>query len=210
MKRFSFIAVLLALTLMGCPAPERNTTGTNGGNTNSNTTDANNSEPGDTSPAADDSSAATDDSSASGDGDPAGGDSTVELSATNTLIQFVGTHTDPEKPDPRTGTFEELTGTAVVEEGALKSIHVDIKTASLTTDIPKLTDHLRSVDFFNAKEQPDASFKSTSIEDGGEGKLNITGDLTLLGETKSITFPATAGRVRLSSSGASTRSYGPT
>ena len=107
------------------------------------------------------------------------------------MIQFVGVHTDPDKPDPRTGTFGTFTGTATVDGDALTSVNVDIETASLTTEIDKLTAHLKSADFFNVNEYPTAKFASTSIEDAGDGTVNITGDLTLLGETKSITFPAT-------------------
>ncbi|EAQ80834.1 YceI family protein [Blastopirellula marina] len=117
-------------------------------------------------------------------------DGDVKLDAKNTLIQFVGTHSG-DKPDPRTGKFGELTGTATFAEGAPREIKVEIKTESLTTEIEKLTGHLKSPDFFNVREFPVASFKTTGIESTEPGKFAITGDLTLLGETKSITFPAT-------------------
>ena len=115
----------------------------------------------------------------------------IGLSPENTKIQFVGKHTDKEKPDPRTGTFEKFTGKAIVNAGAPTSIQVDIETASLSTEIEKLTTHLKSPDFFDVREHPQAKFQSTKIEADGDGKVKVTGNLTLLGTTKSITFPAT-------------------
>lgn len=115
----------------------------------------------------------------------------IALTPENTLIQFVGVHADPDKPDPRTGKFNEFTGTITTLGDQVKSINVEINTPSLTTEIEKLTNHLKSADFFNVNEHPKATFTSKKIEPAGDGKVNITGDLTLLGNTQAITFPAT-------------------
>lgn len=117
-------------------------------------------------------------------------DGDVKLTAENTLVQFVGTHSG-DKPDPRTGKFGELSGVATFAEGQPREINVEIKTASLTTEFEKLTDHLKSADFFNVREFPTATFKSTKIESTEPGKAEVTGDLTLLGTTKPVTFPVT-------------------
>lgn len=152
---------------------------------------------GEPSPAADSNPAPADDGepAAADDGadPPADGAASneVELTPANTKIQFVGTHTDPEKPDPRTGTFGQFSGTATVEGGKLTAVSVTIQTESLSTEIEKLTNHLKSPDFFAVKQFPQATFKSTKIGPAGDGTMNITGDLTLLATTKSITFPAT-------------------
>ncbi|MFT5801476.1 MAG: polyisoprenoid-binding protein YceI, partial [Nonlabens sp.] len=48
-------------------------------------------------------------------------------------------------------------------------------------------------DFFNVKEFPSATFEIASVTPaaaGGDATHNITGNLTLKGQTKSITFPA--------------------
>ena len=45
-------------------------------------------------------------------------------------------------------------------------------------------------DFFSAKEFPTIHFKSNSVKSAGENKFEVTGDLTLHGVTKPITFPA--------------------
>ncbi|MBA3312441.1 MAG: YceI family protein [Planctomycetaceae bacterium] len=97
-----------------------------------------------------------------------------------------------DKPDPRVGSFEKFTGTAEVDPEAktLKSVSVDIETASLKSEIANLTNHLNSADFFDTREYPKATFKSTRIESGGAGQATITGELTMHGVTKEITFPA--------------------
>lgn len=114
----------------------------------------------------------------------------VALTPENTKIQFVGTHVGDD-PKPRTGTFGTFQGTAALEGEQLKSVQVDIETASLTTDIDRLTNHLKSPDFFDVNQFPQAKFVSTAVEPAGDGQVTITGDLTLLGTTKSISFPAT-------------------
>jgi polyisoprenoid-binding protein YceI len=60
------------------------------------------------------------------------------------------------------------------------------------TDNPMLTRHLLNADFFEANTYPKATFKTTSIEAQAEGENthSVTGDLTMHGVTKSISFPA--------------------
>jgi polyisoprenoid-binding protein YceI len=123
-------------------------------------------------------------------------ESQIPLGPDNARIQFVGTHVGP-KPDPkaRTGGFERFTGEAVINAASktLKSVSIDIETASLWTQVGgKLTNHLNSEDFFDTREHPTAKFQSTRITPGSvEGSYTIVGDLTLLGSTKSVSFPAT-------------------
>jgi polyisoprenoid-binding protein YceI len=114
------------------------------------------------------------------------------LSPENTKIEFVGTHVG-DKPDPRTGGFEKFTGKLEVDVAAktVKSVVIDIDTASLWTQFPKLTDHLKSPDFFEVREYPTIRFESTGIDGDGEGQHQITGKLTLHGVTKEISVPAT-------------------
>jgi len=52
---------------------------------------------------------------------------------------------------------------------------------------------LKTADFFDVAKFPEATFVSTSIKAGGENGAThtVTGNLTLHGVTKSITFPAT-------------------
>lgn len=113
------------------------------------------------------------------------------LTAENTKIEFVGTHKG-DKPDPRKGGFSKFTGsiTTDAETSTASVIKVEIDTASLWTEIDKLTDHLKSPDFFDVRQFPKASFESTSIKPGS-GDATVTGNLTLLDVSKEISFPAT-------------------
>jgi polyisoprenoid-binding protein YceI len=110
------------------------------------------------------------------------------LTGDNTKLTFTG-----KKPEGKhDGGFAKLTGTATAPDGDLTklSVALDIDTDSLYSDDAKLTAHLKNADFFDVKNHPKASFKSTKIEKGDKG-YTVTGDLTLLGKTKSVTFPAT-------------------
>lgn len=60
----------------------------------------------------------------------------------------------------------------------------------------KLTDHLKSEDFFSVEKHPNSTFKITKAEPisgakAGEANYTITGDLTIKGITHPVTFPAT-------------------
>src|SRR5262249_25742699 len=84
------------------------------------------------------------------------------LTGTNTTIKFVGT-----KPGGKqVGGFKELTGTATVEgtDPTTLKLNVEIDMNSLYTDTPKLTNHLKSPDFFSVKSNPKSKFVSTRVE----------------------------------------------
>lgn len=103
------------------------------------------------------------------------------------LIQFVGS-----KPDGKhEGGFNDFEGFAVLGSGdkPIESITVDINTEQLWADDGKLTAHLMNQDFFDVKQHPKATFVSKSI-DPAPGGYKVTGDLTLLGKTGTIEFPA--------------------
>jgi polyisoprenoid-binding protein YceI len=64
------------------------------------------------------------------------------------------------------------------------------------TNNQKLIGHLKSDDFFGVEKHPTANFNITSLKPmakaaAGSPNYNVTGDLTIKGITKSITFPAT-------------------
>lgn len=116
--------------------------------------------------------------------------STVELSPENAAIQFIGRHTDND--DDRYGSFKSFTGKLVIdEEGQPSDLDLDIETESVHTELPQLTTHLKQADFFDVNEYPKATFDGKKIVAKEDGKVEVTGDLTLLETTKSVTFPAT-------------------
>lgn len=73
------------------------------------------------------------------------------------------------------------------------SFTVDV--ASLDTMDPKRDEHLRGADFFNAKQFPQITFRSESVQatTGTDGKTvyKATGPLTMHGVTKQVTLPMT-------------------
>lgn len=93
------------------------------------------------------------------------------------------------------GSFTDFDGSlTLADDGTPTALEITVKVASLQADHPDLTTHLLSADFFDAPTFPEAKFVSTAIRDkAGEGGATheIEGDLTLHGQTKSITFPAT-------------------
>lgn len=93
------------------------------------------------------------------------------------------------------GGFDSFKGTVDVTDGAPEKSKVDVQidADSITTDTAKLTGHLKSPDFFDTKANPKATFVSTEIKKGGEkgATHTVTGNLTIKGITKSVTFPAT-------------------
>jgi polyisoprenoid-binding protein YceI len=94
------------------------------------------------------------------------------------------------------GRFNDVAGTFTIDpaDAGKSSFAMDIKTESIDTGNKQRDDHLRSPDFFSVKQFPAMSFKSTAVKpiDGG---YEVTGDLTLHGVTRRITFPLKGGRM---------------
>jgi polyisoprenoid-binding protein YceI len=86
------------------------------------------------------------------------------------------------------GEFTKYEGTLSLDRDnlAAASINVTIDTASIDTDQADFDEHLRGADFFNAAQHPAMTFKSTKVEDAGNGALKVTGDFTMLGQTHPV------------------------
>ncbi|MFV7769318.1 YceI family protein [Shewanella marisflavi] len=69
-------------------------------------------------------------------------------------------------------------------------VNVEIDTASLDSNHAERDKHLRSEDFLNVAKHPKASFVSSSVEDLGQGKFVLNGNLTLNGVTKPVAIDA--------------------
>ena len=117
--------------------------------------------------------------------------SAIFLAPSNSRISFVGIHVGDD-PKPRLGGFSQFQGYAVVDpdNDAITSISIDINVDSVWTQFEKLTGHLKNADFFDTAKFPSARFVSTEIEITAKGQCTITGNLTLHGQTESISFPA--------------------
>lgn len=108
----------------------------------------------------------------------------------NSKVEFTGSKVTG-KHDGSFGDFSGQIDYAGTPEQS--RVNITMKTDSLTTDAPDLTKHLKTPDFFDVAKFPEASFVSTSIKPGGDkgASHTVTGNLTLHGVTKAVTFPAT-------------------
>jgi polyisoprenoid-binding protein YceI len=87
------------------------------------------------------------------------------------------------------GRINNPTGTVNIDDNNLggSSISIAAKAENIDTGIKGRDDHLKRADFFDAKQYPDLTFKSTSIKKAGDKSYEVTGDLAFHGQSKSIT-----------------------
>ncbi len=88
------------------------------------------------------------------------------------------------------GEFTKLTGSALIDpaDPTKSSVEVTIQADSINTREPQRDAHLRSADFFDVANYPTLSFRSKRAESAGADNLKLTGDLTIRGVTKEVTF----------------------
>ena len=93
------------------------------------------------------------------------------------------------------GMFRKAEGNYIIDAAnpANSQFRFTIQTDSLDTNHAERDTHLRSPDFFNAQQFPTITFASTSVERAntpdGSVVFNVTGNLTMHGVTKRVTFP---------------------
>ena len=83
------------------------------------------------------------------------------------------------------GRFNNVSGAFAVGDDS--TFNFSVKAADIDTNNTKRDNHLRSPDFFNARQFPTIAFKSTDVQGHGDD-LHVTGDLTLHGVTGEISF----------------------
>jgi polyisoprenoid-binding protein YceI len=87
------------------------------------------------------------------------------------------------------GSISGITGTVVWDDKdpTKSSVEATMTAATVSTNNDARDKHLKSPDFFDVEKYPTLTFKSTSVTSSG-GKLQVVGDLTLTGVTKSVTL----------------------
>jgi polyisoprenoid-binding protein YceI len=107
----------------------------------------------------------------------------------NSTVNFVGS----KVTGSHNGGFKTVTGHFSVKDGALSGNdhQVSIDMNSTWSDDEKLTGHLKSPDFFDVEKFPTSTFVATSLEKKSDTSYEVSGNFTLHGVTKNITFPAT-------------------
>jgi polyisoprenoid-binding protein YceI len=115
---------------------------------------------------------------------------TYKLDANHTMVLATWSHFGYSHP---VASFGQVDGTLVYDADnvAASSVQVTLPLTGLDALVPDLTEHLRSADFFDAEKFPNATFKSTKVEAAGEGKLKVTGDLTIRDVTKPVVLDVT-------------------
>jgi polyisoprenoid-binding protein YceI len=90
------------------------------------------------------------------------------------------------------GQFNVLSGQLNIDETnpANSWVEAEVDASSVDTRDEKRDGHLRSPDFFDVEKYPKITFKSTNVEHIGGSDYKITGNLTLHGVTKPVTFDA--------------------
>lgn len=120
----------------------------------------------------------------------AGTTTTYAFDQTTSKVEWTGSKVTGKHD----GGFKTFKGTVtLVDQTPEKSsVSVEIDTDSLYTDNERLVGHLKSPDFFDVAKFPKASFTSTEVKKGGDkgASHTVTGNLTLHGVTKGVTFPA--------------------
>ncbi|MGH3744076.1 MAG: YceI family protein [Mycobacteriales bacterium] len=110
---------------------------------------------------------------------------TWTIDAVHSTVGFVARHMMVSKVRGKFGVVE---GTIVTAENPLESTATaTIDLSTVDTGNAQRDAHLRSADFFTVEKDKTMTFTSTAIEADGEG-YTVTGDLTLNGTTKPVTF----------------------
>jgi polyisoprenoid-binding protein YceI len=117
-----------------------------------------------------------------------------DIDGNHTQVQFTYNHFGFSDITDR---FMQVTGEFNFDpaDPTKSSISVNIPIDGVSTGVPKLDEHLKSPDFFDAAKFPTAMFKSNKVETAGPGKLKVSGDLTIHGVTKPAVLDVTVNKI---------------
>jgi polyisoprenoid-binding protein YceI len=88
------------------------------------------------------------------------------------------------------GEFNKVSGSVVLDpsDPTKSTVEITADTATINTREPQRDEHLRSADFFDVANHPTMKFRSKRIAAAGAGRFKVTGDLTIRGTTREVTF----------------------
>lgn len=115
--------------------------------------------------------------------------STYKLDPTHSFVEFHYNHMGFSNPSGKwlaNGTIN-FDSTKL----ANSSVDITIQVESIVTGVPGLDRHLKSADFFDVAKYPTAKFVSSKIVAVDDKHFNMTGNLTIHGVTKPVTFLVT-------------------
>lgn len=99
------------------------------------------------------------------------------------------------------GRFNDFTGEIHFDQAnpANSRMAFTVQTDSIDTANNSRDGHLKNADFFNSRQYPTITFESTGMRAGSNGSYELTGNLTMMGETNTVTATVTdlkTGQVR--------------
>jgi polyisoprenoid-binding protein YceI len=131
---------------------------------------------------------------------------------TSTAMKVAEQRQSPQLPDPGTwvidpshsrvgfvarymmltkvrGHFRDLSGTIhVADDPAASWAEATIVAASIDTSDARRDEHLRSPEFLDVERYPELRWRSTSVSVSDDGRLELTGDLTIRDVTRPVTL----------------------
>lgn len=90
-----------------------------------------------------------------------------------------------------TGTVKINEGSLVYSGKSLKGGSFLMDMSSITSDNARVTNHLKSDDFFSSAKHPSSKFEIVKVSSAGKDKVSISGNLSIKGITHPLTFQAT-------------------
>ncbi|MCW2931249.1 MAG: hypothetical protein JWM19_2211 [Actinomycetia bacterium] len=87
------------------------------------------------------------------------------------------------------GVFREVTGNGTVSAAGDVAGVLTVAAGSIDTKMKKRDEHLRSADFFDVDNHPHITFAAKQVQPSSQG-VTVTGDLTVRGETRPVSFAA--------------------
>jgi polyisoprenoid-binding protein YceI len=79
-------------------------------------------------------------------------------------------------------------GLEIAEDPTKSSVVATIDVTAVDSGDPKRDEHLRSADFFDAEQYPTVTFRSTNVDDHGDGEFTLDGELTVRDTTRPVTL----------------------
>jgi polyisoprenoid-binding protein YceI len=95
------------------------------------------------------------------------------------------------------GQFDTVEGQLILDEAnpANSSVRATVQIASVSSGNATRDEHLRGARWFNAEQFATMSFESTSVRLISDTRAEVTGNLTLLGQTHPLVLDVTLNRI---------------
>lgn len=105
------------------------------------------------------------------------------IDSTHTSVNFFVNHMGFSE---LSGRFDDVSGNITIADKGNSNLEITIVTGSVNTNHDKRDEHIRSPDFFNAKQFPEIKFTSTFVASEHDGDSVLNGEVEILGVTKPV------------------------